>query len=51
MMVVGVAGLGEVSEHPADLAGAEADQLAVMIMQLDWPGKLSTGGGAPFERR
>ena len=51
-MVVWVAGLGGVSEQAADLAGGEPGQIvAVMIMLLACPGKLSTGGGAPFELR
>jgi hypothetical protein len=51
-MLAGMAQLGGVSEQPADLAGGQADQVAVVMIML--PGcrrKLSTGAGAPFELR
>jgi len=53
-MLAQVAGLGEGREQAADLAGGEPDHVtavrggAVMIMRLAHPGKLSTGGRAPF---
>ena len=52
VIVVAAAGLGGDSEQAADLPGGESDQLvAVLIMLLARPGKLSTGAGAPFELR
>ncbi len=50
-MVAGVPGLDGAGEEPADLAGGEADQFAVVVMPRPCPAKLSTGAGAPFERR
>jgi hypothetical protein len=50
-MVAGVPGLDGAGEELADLAGSEVDQLAVMVMPRRCPAKLSTGAGAPFERR
>jgi hypothetical protein len=44
VVVVGVAELRDGGQEPADLAGAEADQLAVMIMPLDWA---SAGRASP----
>jgi hypothetical protein len=44
--------LGPRSEQAPDLAGSEADQLlGSAVMRHRCPGKLSTGAGAPFERR
>lgn len=55
-MVVWMVRLSDDGEHPADLAGGQPDQLTVgatviVIMLPGCRGKLSTGGGAPFERR
>jgi hypothetical protein len=46
--------LGEGGEQAADLACGQPDQVlgpVLAIMLLAGPGKLSTGAGAPFERR
>jgi hypothetical protein len=47
-MVAGVPGLDGAGEEPADLAGSEVDQLAVMVMPRRCPAKLSRGAGAPL---
>lgn len=52
VMLTGMPWIGEGGEQAADLAGGEPDQgIAVVVMLLACRGKLSTGAGAPFERR
>ena len=55
-MVVRVEGLDPADEQPADLRGGERDQVFAagrpfMITRLAFPGKLSTGAGAPLSMR